>query len=74
MSPQLILTIAPDCDGRPTLWISLRGVDGTPGPARKVAVDLDYRLATFVTAMQALARTKLAAVESPAVESAADGD
>ena len=63
---QLILTIAPERDGKVALWVSLRGADGTRWPPRKVSVDLDRRLAGFVATMQAFARQKLATLESPA--------
>ena len=57
---QLILTIAPDRDGKTTMQVSLRGADGTPaGPPREISVDLDRRLAGFVTALQAIARQQV---------------
>ena len=37
---QLILTIAPDGDGKAALRVSLHGADGTQGPPQ-ISVDLD---------------------------------
>jgi hypothetical protein len=71
---QLILTIAPERDGKVALWVSLGGADGTRAPPRKIAVDLDRRLGGFVTALEAFARQQLAPVESPAIGGAPDGE
>ena len=43
-APQLILTIAPDRDGKTVLHVSLRAADGTLTPARRIPVELDRRL------------------------------
>lgn len=60
----LIITIAPDRDGKTTMSVSFCGADGAPaGPAREVV--LNDRLAAFVADMQALARQKLATLERP---------
>ena len=44
----LVLTIAPDHDGKTTLWVSLRDADGTQSPPRAIPVDQDWRLGAFV--------------------------
>lgn len=68
----LVLTIAPDRNGKTTLSASFRKADGTLTPPREVI--LNHRLAGFVASMQALARHKLATLESPPQGRAEDGD
>jgi hypothetical protein len=60
----LIITIAPDRDGKTTIQVSLRSADGTLGPPRSVV--LNDMLAGFAATMQAFARLKLAELESTA--------
>jgi hypothetical protein len=67
---QIILTITPDG----TLFVSLRHANGTQSPLRAIPVDQDRRLGVFVADMQALARQKLAAIESAGVRPAARRD
>ena len=62
----LIITIAPDRDGKTTMSVSFCGADGPQMPARAGSrVVLNDRLAAFVADMQALARQKLATLERP---------
>ena len=70
----LVLTIAPDHDGKTTLWVSLRDADGTPSPPRAIPVDQDWRLGAFVANVQTIARQHLAAIESAGVRPAARRD
>jgi hypothetical protein len=51
----LIITIAPDRDGKHAISVSLRNADGTVGPPQRISVDQDHRIAAFVAAMQAIA-------------------
>jgi hypothetical protein len=73
-TPTMILTIAPDRGGKTAMWVSLRAADGTQAPPQAVAVDQDYRLASFVAAMQAIARQQLTPIESPTIGRAGDGN
>ena len=80
-APQLIITITPDR----TVLVSLRDANGTTGPLWTLPGHLDGRLASFIDTMQALARQKLAPIESsgmgrvtrpdgePAISHAMDG-
>jgi len=52
--------------------ITIRNADGTQTPPREVV--LNHRCAAFVAAMQALARAKLATIESPSQGRARDGE
>ena len=73
-APTLTLTIVPDSGGKAAMWVSVRDADGTQGPARKISIDPNDKLAGFVAAMQAIARLKLTPVESSTVSCAGDGD
>ena len=73
-APQLILTIAPDRDGKTALFVSLRNADGTLTLTRRIPVGLDRRLGAFVVGMQAFARQQLAAIESAAIGRTRDGN
>ena len=57
-----------------SMQVSLRRADSTQSPPRTVAIDQDWRLGAFVAEMQALARQKLAALESAGVRPAARRD
>ena len=63
-TPQPILTIIP---GGRTVLVSLRAADGTQALPREIAVDLDWRLAAFVAAVQAIAGQQLARIKASAI-------
>jgi hypothetical protein len=69
---QLVLTIAPDRNGKTTMLVSFRGADGTLTPPREVV--LNHRCDAFVASMLTFARAKLVAVESSPEVRAGDGD
>ena len=70
----LVLTIAPDRDGKTTLWVSLRNTNGTLSPPLMIPVDQDGRLGAFVADMQTIARQHLASVKSAGVRPTARRD
>ena len=74
MKATLILTIAPERDGTCSLHVSLRTADGTQGPPRTHPGNMDGRLADFITTMRAIARAKLAPIETSAIGRTGDGD
>jgi hypothetical protein len=70
-APTMTLLIAPDGRVRVSLHDSN---DAQMGPPREIAANLDWRLADFVNAVQAIAGQKLAALKATTVERTTDGD
>ena len=73
-TPRLVLTIAPERNGKTTLLVSLRNADGTASLPRAISVDHDGRLGAFVAAVQAIVGQQLASIKSSAIGRTGDGD